>query len=69
MRLIGLTAHLYSLLAPALGAQPAGLAMGLIRAFAPQAAATAAGDAPALFAAAALVQCLAAGVFMAGRRR
>ena len=31
---IGLIAHLYSLLAPALGAQPAGLAMGLVTAMA-----------------------------------
>ncbi len=45
---------------------------GLIRELAPQAAnataSAAAGHAPALFAAAALVQCLAAGAFLAGRR-
>ena len=41
---------------------------GLIRELAPHAAGAAPGHAPMLFAAAALVQCLAAGAFLAGRR-
>jgi hypothetical protein len=41
---------------------------GVIREFAPQAAGAAPGAAPAVFAAAALVQCLAVGAFLAGRR-
>jgi len=41
---------------------------GVIRAFVPPATNIASGEAPAVFAAAALVQCLAVGAFLAGRR-
>jgi hypothetical protein len=43
-------------------------AFGLIRAFAPPATGAAAGAAPSLFLAAALVQALAIAAFLAGRR-